>query len=86
MTILTVPIGNQQIMQKAVQLAEAALKSEDFGVGFAEGLIDIDGTWYTTVWCAVVSRTHQIGLGGGLLTKLPPYLNHKMTRGNLSAC
>lgn len=80
-----IPVGNSETVAKAVELAYLALDQEnaDFGTGFVEGVIEVDGNWFSTVWCAVSSRDRRIGLGGGLMMRLPPNLKDKHLQGEL---
>lgn len=82
-----IPIGNTEIMDKALQQARSVLEAQggDAGVAFAEGIVEINGAWYAAAWCAVISNTNRIGFGGGLLTRLPKNLRSLILNGELSS-
>jgi len=81
----SVPVGDSEIIQRAVTRARLALKAQkaDIGVGFSDGVCENDTGFFTAAWCAVITRNGDCHLGGGLHIQLPDYLLNQMKAGSL---
>jgi len=77
--------GDREITATAITRAEKALESlgGDYGVGYCEGIIELNQLCFTCVWCAVVTRNGTHLLGGGVHIPLNPSLLRKKVTGEL---
>jgi len=81
-----VPVGEKEIIERALRRAAAALKSGpegEMGVGFSEGIVRTDFGLFTSAWCAVVAPSGDCGIGGGLNFQLPDQLVRRFNEGTL---
>lgn len=78
--------GESDIASLAIERAEAAIEAGEgnLGIGFAEGVIDIQGTLFAAAWCAVITQDRQSHLGGGLHVPLSDDLVNDFARGELT--
>lgn len=56
----------------------------DLGVGFAEGVVNVEGTLFSAAWCAVVTPDRQCRLRGGLHIPLSDHLVTEFAQGELT--
>lgn len=86
MTDEVVPVGDNQIIERAIARATAALEADsdsDVGVGFSEGVIRTNEGYFLSAWCAVIPKGGKPQLGGGLHLALPEELRIKLKCGTL---
>lgn len=60
------PLSDQETITGAINRAKRALESNadcKYGIGIEGGIHEINGVWFESGWCAVVSRDGVIGLG-----------------------
>ena len=83
------PIGQEETIKGAKQRAKKVLEiilkrkgeEEVFGVGVEGGNMEIEGTWYTVAWGAIVNRKGETGLGGGAIMPLPRAVGERIAQG-----
>jgi non-canonical (house-cleaning) NTP pyrophosphatase len=85
-TLPLISIGNSQIIAKAKQRANEAQQSKntDYAIGFAEGILEVDGDIYTSIWCAILEDEGGLSLGGGMHIRLTSHLMEKFNNNTLT--
>ena len=70
------PIGDEETQTGALARARAAIASAgtDLGIGLEGGLRRTLGGWALCSWAAVVDAADTVGVGGGGILLLPPWV------------
>jgi inosine/xanthosine triphosphatase len=66
------PLSNEETISGAGKRAEDArnITGADWGIGLEGGMVKIDDTWFTCVWC-IIRNEEKETLGGGVHFQLP---------------
>jgi inosine/xanthosine triphosphatase len=75
------PLSDSETIAGAVTRAKAAREKSgaDLGVGIEGGITEVDGNFYTCVWCAV-DTGGELLTGGGVHIPVPPKVLRMITR------
>lgn len=65
------PMSQAETIQGAKNRAAAAVLYGDYGVGLEGGVCDVGGTLFECAWAVVVTKSGEMGMGGGLYFELP---------------
>ena len=70
------PKSDSESIIGAKNRAKAAIDNlqADYGVGLEGGMQEVDGSWFTSGWIAIVDRQGKIGVGSSLSMNIPPSL------------
>jgi inosine/xanthosine triphosphatase len=77
------PWGDAETRRGALNRARRVLDRNgvDFGVGLEGGLLEVEGTLYTSAWCAVARADGAVGVAGGENLLLPPDVVQRLRAG-----
>lgn len=80
-------IGDRLIQDTALSRAREIFERSnqvDLAVGFCEGVIEVNGRWYTSAACVIVDNQGRVALASGLRTELTKSLIVQLESGTLT--
>ncbi len=72
---------DEQILQGAINRANAALEGNDFGVGIEAGVVEVSGRMCNTAYCVIIDKTGKYSIGSQPIFELPDVFKREILAG-----
>lgn len=75
------PMSEDETRRGAMNRAKLCVVNADYGVGIEGGVQEIDGKLFECAWVAVINKSGEVGMGGGLYFELPEKIARRIQKG-----
>jgi inosine/xanthosine triphosphatase len=75
------PRSEEETINGAINRAKNSIGANDYGVGVEGGVCVINNKMFDCAWVAIIDKTGEIGLSGGLYFELPKKIADKISAG-----